>query len=258
MKDLFTASPHLSPEKIRDYLAAQLDDQERFEVENHLLDCELCNAAVEGFSEFPAELEAPKIEALAKRFPPQEMAKEAQLSPLRRSYTWRNRLAIAAAVLLLPLAAWWYWQAQNSDPFFSQFYQSYQSDFLAVRSPENPADPLLKEGILQYQNQNYSASLPLLESYLEEEPEQSVAAFHAGMASIELGETRQAIAYLERVRLNDPQYYEDATWYLILAHLKLQEKEEAQALLDDLLKIDQGFYEAKAQQIKTTLLEEAQ
>ncbi|MEO1408311.1 MAG: zf-HC2 domain-containing protein [Bacteroidota bacterium] len=252
MKDLFTTStPHLSPETIRDYLGGKLSLEERFAVENHLLDCEICAAAVEGFRAFPQEIEPAPIEALAKRFPPAPVA--TPVRSLHPTPSRRNWLAVAAAVLLLPLAAWWYWQAQAPERLFRQFYQSYQSDYLALRGGDEAIDPLLKAGIEQYQRGQYAESLTLLESYLNEFPERGSAAFHAGLASLEMGAPRRAIGHLERVRLNEPQYYEDATWYLILAHLRLEEEDEARALLRDLLRLEAGYYETPARELLEAL-----
>ena len=49
MKTLFKFSSHLTFEEIQNYVSNKLDAEARFRVENHLLDCSLCNEAVEGF-----------------------------------------------------------------------------------------------------------------------------------------------------------------------------------------------------------------
>lgn len=44
---------HLSEEQIKNYLQNRLNRTEKHQVEDHLLDCEFCSDAIEGFNEFP-------------------------------------------------------------------------------------------------------------------------------------------------------------------------------------------------------------
>ncbi len=247
MKELFTSTPCLSSQQLKDYIENRLDKAARLEVENHLLDCELCTAAVEGFSEsydFKVDRELEQLENL---FDPAQKAKEAQIKPLRNNYTWINRIAAAAAILLLPIAAWFYWSAQSNDRLFSQYFESYESDYLATRSADQTTNPLLTKALEVYREKEYLHSIPLFESYLEQVPENTIAAFHTGLACLEAGQTSKAIQYLEIVRLNDEEYYEDASWYLALAYLELDQKEEALAVLNDLTKISNGYYQKEVE-----------
>ncbi len=246
------STDHLLPDQIKAYLQNTLDDEARFAIENHLLDCELCNAAVEGFAasyDFDKDRE---LEKLAPRYSESRAAAEAQIRPLRRNYTWLNRIAVAAAFLILPLAAWMYWQSQSTERLFQQYHSTYTSDFLALRSTDTN-DPLLEKAVQEYQSQDYDQSLSLFEDFLEQEPEHIEAAFHAGLACLEIGQSRKAIAYLEKVRFNDEQYYEDASWYLCLAHLQVEEQAKALAILERLLKIEKGYYEEQAKALREQL-----
>lgn len=253
MKDLFTTTQCLSSQQIQDYLAEKLDEDNRFAVENHLLDCELCSAAVEGFAASYDFEKDQNLEQLAERFPYSEAARAAQTQALRNSYRWLNRIAAAAAILLLPLAAWLYWNSQADDRLYLHYFESYQSDYLSVRGKADNAPPLLKQAMANYQQKEYLRSLPLFESYLEEIPENTIAIFHAGLASLEAGQTTKAIQYLEIVRINDNDYYEDASWYLALAYLKLDRKAEAQGILDDLSKIPNGYYNQQVKDLQEGL-----
>ena len=256
MKDLFATTQCLSQEQIRDYLKGSLNEEARYEVENHLLDCELCSAAVEGFAESYNFDENRELEELAQRFSSQKAA-EAQIRPLRRNYRWLNRVAAAAILLILPLAAWMYWNAQSEERLFARYFESYTSDYLATRSSNPSKDlhhSLLEKAVERYQQKEYLQSIPLLEVYLEKVPENTIAAFHAGMACLEVGQTSKAIQYLEVVRLNDAQYYEEASWYLALAHVQLGQEETARAILNDLLKIENGYYEKQVQELGERLM----
>ncbi len=249
MKELFTSIPCLSPSQVKDYIDDRLDKAKRFEVENHLLDCELCTAAIEGFSESYDFKVDQELEQLENLFDPAQKAKEAQLKPLRNNYSFINRIAAAAAIILLPLAAWFYWSAQSNDRLFSQYFESYESDYLAMRSAEETANPLLTKAMEVYREKEFLSSIPLFESYLEQVPENTIAAFHTGLACLEAGQNSKAIQYLQTVRLNDEEYYEDASWYLALAYLEMDRKEEALAVLKDLTKISNGYYQKEVGQL---------
>ena len=65
MEKLFSSSKCLGQDEIQKYLKEQLTNQERFRVENHLLDCPLCTDAVEGFANgynFDEDIELREIE----------------------------------------------------------------------------------------------------------------------------------------------------------------------------------------------------
>lgn len=253
MKNLFSTTKCLSAQQIEDYLAEKLDPESRFEVENHLLDCELCSAAVDGFAESYDFEKDQTLEQLANRFPKSEEAREAQLKPLRRNYRWLNRIAAAAAIIILPLAAWLYWNAQADDRLFYSYFESYDSDYLAVRGVAEEVSPMLQQAMEVYQQKEYLRSIPLFEAYLTQVPENTIAAFHAGLASLEAGQASKAVQYLEIVRLNDADYYEDASWYLVLAYLQLDQREEARGTLDDLAKISNGYYDRQVRELRERL-----
>lgn len=254
MKNLFTTTPCLSVDQIQNYLAKKLDSKNRQEVENHLLDCELCAAAVEGFAE-SYDFETDKeLEQLASQFSTTEATREAPVKTLPNHYRWINRIAAAAVILILPLAGWMYWNAQAKERLFSQYFQSYESDYLSLRGEgaETP-NPMLQKAMEIYQQKEYLESIPLFDSYLEQVPENTIAAFHAGMASLEAGQTSKAIQYFEIVRLNDPSYYEDASWYLALAYLDMDRVEEANGVLEDLATREDGFYFTKVKALQKSL-----
>ena len=250
MKDIFAKTQCLSADQIKAYLNGSLDEEARYEVENHLLDCELCSAAVQGFASHYHFEKDQQLEQLADKFEPPNTVVETEIRPLQRSYRLINRIAAAAAIILLPLAAFLYWNAQSDERLFSQYFQTYDSDYLALRGENDAVNPMLNRAMETYRQKDFLQSIPLFESYLETAPENTVAVFHAGMACIEAGQYKKAVRYLELVRLNDSDYYEDASWYLALAHLQLKETAEAVAVLLDLSKLKNGYYE---KQVKALL-----
>jgi len=52
---LFSETPHLSQEQMMDYMRHRLVGSELHEVEKHLVDCKLCNEALEGIKKVKEE-----------------------------------------------------------------------------------------------------------------------------------------------------------------------------------------------------------
>src|SRR3954462_11025512 len=52
---LFSETPHLSQEQMMDYMRHRLTGSELHEVEKHLVDCKLCNEALEGIKKVKKE-----------------------------------------------------------------------------------------------------------------------------------------------------------------------------------------------------------
>ncbi|MEM8909900.1 MAG: zf-HC2 domain-containing protein [Bacteroidota bacterium] len=263
MKDIFSSTPCLSPEEIQRYLNQTLSEQERRRVEHHLLDCPLCSDALEGFAKhhpaeeplLPASL---TLEALQNQGTLQASI-TASTAPSPRATRRRlpiNRIAAAILLLLLPLAAYLYWQENEGEQLYQAFYESAEKDgFLAQRANlvVDYNDPTMKKGMEYFNLQAYRESLGYFEDILTKDKENNAALFFAGMSSIELAQYDQAINYLTISRMNHIEFYETATWYLILVHLKLNHREKAQQLLDDLINSKVTTYRDKALRLQAQL-----
>jgi len=249
MEKFFSATKCLGQEDVQKYLKAQLNEQERFTVENHLLECPLCSDAVEGFANhynFDENVELEQIQELINNTAAPASTTPVRTLPKRFSF---NRIAAAALILLLPLAGLMYWQSGHAPQLAKAFSPIQDNSVLAdLRASEenNFQNPYLQKGMAAYDLKQYQQSLEYYQSALAEEPENTLAIFFSGVVCLELGKTKEAIPLLTSSRLNDERLYEQSTWYLVMAHLALNEKEEAQLLLNDLLKNKNGIYYLKA------------
>lgn len=242
---IFQPTECLSREQIEGYLKNDLDDDSRFSVENHLLDCPLCAEAVEGFSDHYNFNKDKDLEMIANDV-------QAKFSGLKRNpvltlRTW-NRIAATLLFALISTAVYFYWQAQKAESDFMVRLRSSNEILENVRGADAfAAESKHLEGIEYFRAAQYLESMLFFEQLLESEPEDDTAHFYSGLAALNLGETYKAIEYLTYARLNSDPYYEAATWNLILANLSLNNNDEAKALIADLLKIEGGFYSAKAE-----------
>ncbi len=246
-QSVFQGTKCLNEDEIRFYLNGTLGESSRYRVENHLLDCPLCAEAMEGFAneyKFGQDQQLAELKEAIK-------GKTRIVPKSREVHFWTiNRIAAAILLIIIPSAAWFYWNAQNSEKSYLAELQSSKGLIENVRGGEEfPAGIQYNEGLEFYRNENYRASLFFFDYLLESEPENSIAHYFAGLSALNLGELEEAIENLSYARFNDEKYYEDATWNLVLANLGLGKKEEAKALIAELLKIEGGFYSDKAEKL---------
>lgn len=257
MNTLLDKSKCLSLTQITGYLNDEIQKEHRFRIENHLLDCQLCSEALEGYANNynPGDpsLTADVNEILRKTLE----KKDALPVSKNRSLPSFNRIAATILMLILPLAAWLYWNSNSNDRLFNNYYQPVKNDaIIAMRgnaavSAEIPLE--LSEALNAYDQKAYGKSLAIFESFLEKNPTHVVATFYAGIAALETGHHQKAINFLTTTRLNSDNYYEEASWNLALTYVKIENHEMAGKLLSDLLKVEKGRFEREARQLKADL-----
>ncbi len=246
-KLVFQPMKCLSQDEIRLYLIGELDESSRYRVENHLLDCPLCSEAVEGFANEYNFDEDQQLDDLRKAI--SEKSISATLES-KDTYWTLNRIAAAILFIVVSAAAIVYWTAQSNEENFLAEFQSSKDLIESVRSTADfPAGNQYKEGFELYRNENYQESLFFFENMLESQPENSIAHYFSGLSALNLDELDKAIENLSYARLNDENYYEDATWNLALANIGIGNIDEAKALIEDLVKIEGGYYNDKAEKL---------
>ncbi len=237
----------LSQDEIRLYLIGELDESSRYRVENHLLDCPLCSDAVEGFAENYNFDKDEQLDELKKA-----ISKKSIQAPLRSKeiYWTLNRIAATILFIIVSTAVVVYWSTQSNEKNFLAEFQSSKDLIESVRGTEYfPVGNQYKEGLELFRNENYQESLFFFENMLVSQPESSVAHYFSGLSALNLGELEKAIENLSYARFNDENYYEVATWNLALANFGIGNTDEAKALITDLLKIEGGYYNDKAEQL---------
>ncbi len=225
--------PCLSKSEIKAYLDKSTSEQERFEMEKHLLDCNLCQDAISGYIEFPKELN----KELKKVFS----------SPTKK---W---LALAASILFLAIggyATYSYHFANYGDSVFAQFYQKPSWD---IQTRGNGTDMDYSNAIQNYNQGLYQAAVPSFDSLLVNEEENNQMRLYKGIAHLEMNQLIEAEQELNTVRINSDLYFEEASWYLALLNIKLDQVQEAIAFLDEIIELENSFYQEQAIKMKNKL-----
>jgi tetratricopeptide (TPR) repeat protein len=117
----------------------------------------------------------------------------------------------------------------------------------SINEAELPVD--MQAGIKLYQDEDYQASLTFFEEYITSHPESSQAAYYAGLSALKIGEEELALDRMLTARVNDDQLYESATWAIAGIYLNNGKIQDAQSLLEELIKIEDGFYAERAREV---------
>ena len=151
---------------------------------------------------------------------------------------YRTTIGIATGVILVLVFSLWWWSRQHEER---------QALFKDPESPALAREQAMIDDILTRHDQgDLVGEIQQLESYLAEHPRQTDAWFQLGLSYLETGQDERVIAIMEEIRVNDPDYYPDATWYLGLSLLKTYRIAEARQIMQELVDGPDAFYSAKA------------
>lgn len=164
--------------------------------------------------------------------------KEAELNDNQKSKTTvvrqlnsRRIWLAAASVLLLIVAGWWlagnFSTPQNED-FFAQNFEPYRNYLVPIeRNSPNTND--LQKSFQYYENQQFTEAINGFENILKDSLSADIL-FYKGVAELATTQNELSIESLEKAVENKTQFEEEARWFLILAHYKMENFAKAKAL----------------------------
>ncbi|MEN0002864.1 MAG: zf-HC2 domain-containing protein [Bacteroidota bacterium] len=202
--------------EIKAYLDGTLSEQERFDIENHLLECQLCSVAIDGA-------------ALHKPFYSKKLI---------------ALLALLAFLLLTSLLIYFYWpQPDKTDTIFYAYYE-----LPANITPRNNLSIAGEEGITLFHKGKYADAIQLFDRKLENQADAKVL-FYAGIAAIELQQLDRAVDYFKEAELLSSPYSVRAKWYHGLALLKQGKVKEATPIFEQLTTTASGLLKVETKEI---------
>ena len=138
-------------------------------------------------------------------------------------------------------------------------YQTSSRDRLKPSAREDMSgyqeEPEWANALTAYEQGDYILASELLESFLSRYPENTEGLYYLGLCLLETGQESRAADLMEQVRMNDPSYYPEATWYLALAHVKEGDTQEARILMTELESGGDAFYSEKARVFLDKIME---
>lgn len=246
MNAIFTRSACLSTKTLRNYAEGKLSGEARFQVENHLLDCQLCSAAVEGYTADRAGSRTAERD-IAK------LSKAQQKNISRRSNRFVQVLMLIIILGLVAGAYLFYKRYTQVEKWYADYFVPAPNEYLVVRGELKDSIPISLQMALEYYDEGYyAASISFFNEYFETRPNDYTAMRYAGIAQMELRQLPEAIRLLSVVVGNDPEQSRTAGWYLALAYLRNRELATAKSLLDRLRR-SPGAYQTRAETLYNQL-----
>lgn len=249
MNSIFQNTKCLSVEDIQNYLAQKVNNDERYRIENHLLDCPLCNDAIEGFAQNYSPHEENDF-GLPKQFIEQKNQETKIKAIPANRFSW-TRVAAAVLLLLLPsFAVFNYYNQNQHQRLFTNNFEPYSDATLSnLRSSSaTDMDENLQAAFQAYNSKDFNKSLLFLENYLEKNQNADLT-FYAGLAALESNQLEKALDHFKTSRINANSFFLESSWYLGLTHLKRNEVEEAQIIFKELVSQKDDYYDKKASAI---------
>lgn len=240
----------LQAEQIRAYLKEDLNEDQRFEVENHLLDCPLCTDAVEGFANNHNVDDLPKLDFLENKEVATPSPTIVKKLPARKN--WVMRIAASLLLLSIPIGGYLYWQSNATERIIAANFVEEDNPLIgALRSGDNTlvTNTDLQNGLDAYQRKQYDTSFKILMEVLNTDDENLLATYYSGLAAAKLANWPIAEKHLKITRINSTDYFDEATWQLIATYLSQNKLTEAKELLSEVIENDKSHYQKKALEV---------
>ena len=251
MNKIFKKRTCLSRDEIELYLEGKLNNNERFDIENHLLDCPLCSDAVDGF--FSAK-------ELIHTLPAEWLEIKSDENKLTNVIGKTNQInlfrlaAVFTGIVVFAGLAYQYFAISNSEKLFAGAYKllppgdsntrSIEIDSLAIGETD--------QAMILYGQQDYAGAMVLFEQRLKQYPKDNESHLYSGICCLELNDIQKAKEHFVKARINSEKFYASATWYLALCYIRLGQFDQAKQLLNELTN-EQNDYMQKAKELLTQL-----
>ena len=141
------------------------------------------------------------------------------------------RIFLIAASLVLVIGAYFlFFAADSNEKIFDKYFTPDRG--LATTMGRAADNYEFYEAMVKYKRKNYKEALEKWEILLAKAPENDTLNYFIGLAHLSLGDAKDAVLYLDKIRNDsDSYFYEDTHYYLALAYIKMGEPKEAIILL---------------------------
>ncbi len=239
---------------LKKHKRGSLSGSKKTTVEAHLSTCDLCSYTASSLDTINEQELEEDLTILKKNISEKLFDSKKQ----KRSSVGVYRIAAALAFLLtIGFAIRFSTTTVAPVDLYGQYYQSYEIPDALIRSTQEKSptvSPALASAIANYTKTPYQKS-DIPTSFDNDPHQTALAKLLNGLSELEKENPQAAIPILEKVEATKTKYAEDASWYLALAHLKLDNSSKSVNYLDKILLLGDGFYLEKATALKAQLLE---
>ncbi len=230
----------LTSDEIRDYHLNKLSDEKKRQVEEHIIDCDICSDLFDAYENISDD-EVKKITT--------EINSKIDSKIKHRTSLRTIIYSSAAIIVLFALSVLLKKSGNSGNELFTKYFKPYPDVTLQMRNENNYG--LLKKGMQLYNSGKYKEALKVF-GKISGQKKNNYAEFYSGVALIAEGKTEKGIQLLKNIAVNPKEYfYPEANWYIGLAYLKLNKPEKAM-LRFELIKNNPDF-KTKIMKIKGNL-----
>jgi tetratricopeptide (TPR) repeat protein len=240
----------LAPDEIVAYVNGALSGKPKSEIDCHLAECRLCEAAVEGVARWDSKpgylssaesiLTRIRLRSATSSRPARSAARQTA-SPLRYA---RRYFALAAGIIVCVGVTVFLARPGANEVLFRAHFEPYPSPQPIVRG--DGVSNARSNTLALYEARDYRGALAGFQQWLNGRPTDPLPRFYSGLCRLALGESAQAVTDFEQVRKLGSNALEAPTdWYLALAYLRSGNVPEARSQLQRI--VDRGgFYQEQA------------
>lgn len=147
-------------------------------------------------------------------------------------------IGLAASILLLAMAVFLFSNTQSDQKLFTSYFEPMPSAVAntGVSRGEAAAANPKATAFEAYEAGDFQKAIPNFRTYLERNPQDKESRFYFGLALLGDGYSNEAIEILKEVNLQPPKpgYKDASSWYLALAYLQLEQRQDAESILSTL------------------------
>jgi len=232
-------------EKIEQYSNDEMSPQERKDFELQLAsdeelrnDFELYNNVNTTMSASPNENE---LRHTLQQMNEKYFAKDAVV----KKGSFKKWLAIAASLIFI-IALSFYFLMQSRPSAEKLYAQFAQHTNLNIQLRGTAADSLAEQAAAIFNSKDYSSALPMMEKYLQQQPDDIQMKFSEAICYLETGKPNEAEKIFAVIAGGQTAFGETAKWYLALTALKENDFTKCRSNLNSIANTSPYFTKAKA------------
>lgn len=172
-----------------------------------------------------------------------------KLNPRKTSVKFKLlRVVSIAAVLIISFGFWMIFSSSpSSEELFAEYYQPYEVFYGQTRNSEKDIKKLEIDAIKLYKNKMYNEAVIKFQTLLSSGSTEKIKLLYS-ITQIELKDYENAILNLEEIIQTNVEYVIEAKWYLALCYLKIDKKDKAKTLFEELA-LTPGYYKNSSEEL---------
>lgn len=163
--------------------------------------------------------------------------------------TYKNNIISFLLIGLGIYAAYNYFQARSGERLYDNFFSMKDMGLDVQRGADEAVSSLKMSGLQALTEEQFSEAELIFQDILGSDPYDSESRYYLGLSALEQGNVVKAKECFEVVRMNEPQLFDAASWYLALTLVRSDETKAAKDILSQSQWDENDLYFTKAQDL---------